>query len=292
MKKEKRKIPEMVVNGKGGAKIKVAVDAYLGIQKARIEASNRINMFVERFGLSEEEAKEWHERMDEKLHAVEKQLQKEFRNQLQNFEIHKRLIAVKGVAETLSAQLIAIIQDPRRFKTVSKLWKYAGLGLREDGSIQKRVKGGKVDYNPRLKTLCWKLTDSWIKHHNGYYGKLLKEFKADEERKNKPFKVKKQDAIGYIVAESGVGIPKGTKVKKNNLKKIKKDEFLVIRCKSHILNRARRRVAKRFLAQLWATWLNILGVPHRQPYVKDMLGHQIDEELPIETKRKEEVLDK
>ena len=291
-KEEKGEIPEMVVSGKEGAEIKVAVDAYLGIQKARIEAGNRINMFVDRFRLSEEEAKQWHARMDERLKEVEKQLQKEFRNQVKNFEIYKRLIAVRGVAETLSAQLIAIIQDPSRFKTVSKLWKYAGLGLRKDGSIQKRAKGTRVDYNPRLKMLCWKITDSWIKHHQGYYGKLLKEFRADEERKNKPFKIKKKDAIGYIVAESGVGISKGKKVKKNNIKKIKKDEFLVVRCKSHVLNRARRRAVKRFLAQFWATWLNILNVPHRQPYVKDMLGHQIDEELPIETKRREEVLDK
>ena len=289
MDEEKGEIPEMFVSGQKGAEIKVAVDAYLGIQKARIMAKNRINMFVDRFKLEEDEAKDWHAKVDEVLLAQEKVLKKEFHNKIEDFKIFGRLMAVRGVAETLAAQLIAIVQKPERFGNPSKLHQYGGLGMdKETGLIQKRVKGKKLNYNIKLKVLCWKLADSWNKHHTGYYGQWLHRFWEEEKEKNKPFEIEAKKSVGYLVAEKGAGIEFDKKVLKKNLPKLKKDKVLVIRCKGHVFNRAKRKVAKLFLSQFWATWMQLEGLEARKPYVEEKLGHKIDQFLPFETKSKNE----
>ena len=46
----------------------------------------------------------------------------------------------------------------REAKTISQLWRYSGFA-----PGQRRQKGKKTDYNPRVKTLCWKVGESFIK---------------------------------------------------------------------------------------------------------------------------------
>jgi len=61
---------------------------------------------------------------------------------------------------------------------VSKLWSYVGLA-----PGQERKKGKRVNYNPKLKTFCWKIGQSFIKFR--CKGRILyEEFKKEAEQKH------------------------------------------------------------------------------------------------------------
>ncbi|RLG17521.1 hypothetical protein DRN63_02880, partial [Nanoarchaeota archaeon] len=62
---------------------------------------------------------------------------------------------------------------------VSQLWSYCGL---KPGS--ERRKGERLQYNPRLKTFCWKIGQSFIKF-KCFGRKLYDAFKEDCQRKHK-----------------------------------------------------------------------------------------------------------
>ena len=79
-----------------------------------------------------------------------------------------------GIGPVLSAGLISMI-DINKAPYAGHLWSYAGY-------INKKwEKGQKRPWNAELKTLCWKIGQSFIKfkdHPDGFYGKLYDERKA------------------------------------------------------------------------------------------------------------------
>lgn len=79
-----------------------------------------------------------------------------------------------GIGPVLSAGLISMI-DIHKAPYAGHIWSYAGL-------INKKWnKGEKRPWNAELKTLCWKIGQSFIKfkdNPNGFYGKLYDERKA------------------------------------------------------------------------------------------------------------------
>jgi len=68
------------------------------------------------------------------------------------------LSKVKGVGPILASGIIAWLSPISRFPNVSKLWAYCGLA-----PGQERRKGKKLNYNPKLKTLLWKVWNQFIK---------------------------------------------------------------------------------------------------------------------------------
>lgn len=78
---------------------------------------------------------------------------------------------VKGVGPMMAGGLITRIDDPARFATVSKLWAYA---VGKPG--ERRRRGGRTSYNPRLKTHCWKIATQLLKAR-GRYADLYYQFK-------------------------------------------------------------------------------------------------------------------
>lgn len=69
-----------------------------------------------------------------------------------------------------------------RFPTVSSLWKYAGLHV-VGGKAPKRKRGQKVNWNPKLRSLCWKIAKSFLMA-GGEYRFRYDEFKKQETEKN------------------------------------------------------------------------------------------------------------
>ncbi len=60
---------------------------------------------------------------------IERRIEKEVNSILHNYEIYNKWLKhVRGVGTMLSASLISTIITPVRFKNVSRLWQYAGLG--------------------------------------------------------------------------------------------------------------------------------------------------------------------
>jgi len=71
----------------------------------------------------------------------------------------KYLNYVKGIGPILASGIIAWLADPiLKAQKVSQIWSYCGLA-----PGQKRKRGEKVNYNPKLKTFCWKIGQSFIK---------------------------------------------------------------------------------------------------------------------------------
>lgn len=91
------------------------------------------------------------------------------------------LQSVHGVGPVIAAGLLAHI-DIAKAPTAGHIWRYAGM----DPS-QVWEKGQKRPWNATLKTLCWKIGQSFMKFSNDeacYYGRIYRERKAREIERN------------------------------------------------------------------------------------------------------------
>lgn len=230
--------------------IRLLATSFYEIQAARIQIGNRIAMLQRDYGTTLAEASTMHEQVFPRLEEAEKAINDRVKIYARQYPIFTEWIQheVKGVAETLTGGLIAGIRDIGRFETVSKLWKYCGVGLSDDGAIQKRAKGQKIDYSPFLKTLCWKLGEQFVKiGDRGYYGQKYREFKADE--------IKKAEARGLKV------LPQA------DIDALPEEKQAGCMSAGHVHNRTRRKVVKLFLSHLWQVWRELENLPTRNPYV-------------------------
>lgn len=86
-----------------------------------------------------------------------------------------------GIGPVIAAGLLAHI-DISKAPTVGHIWRFAGL----DPTVT-WGKGEKRPWNARLKVLCWKIGDSFVKvsgRENAYYGKVYRARKALEVERN------------------------------------------------------------------------------------------------------------
>ena len=89
--------------------------------------------------------------------------------------------SIVGIGPVISAGLLAHI-DINKAPTVGHIWRYAGLD-----PTSKWNKGEKRPWNADLKTLCWKIGESFMKfynHKDDIYGKVYITRKLQEEDKN------------------------------------------------------------------------------------------------------------
>lgn len=87
----------------------------------------------------------------------------------------------KGIGPVLAAGLLAHI-DIERSNSVSQVWSFAGLN-----PAMVWEKGQKRPFNANLKTLCWKIGESFIKvksRDGAFYGQLFDRRKTYEWTKN------------------------------------------------------------------------------------------------------------
>jgi len=86
-----------------------------------------------------------------------------------------------GIGPVITAGLLAHI-DIEKAPTVGHIWRFAGLD-----PTQKWEKKTKRPWNARLKVLCWKIGDSFVKTSNSdksVYGKIYRERKELELSRN------------------------------------------------------------------------------------------------------------
>lgn len=131
----------------------------------------------------------------------------------------------KGIGPVLGGGLLAVF-DVSKAKHISSFWAYAGLHVIE-GKAPRRKKGEKLNYSTQARTLCWKVSDSFIKQRTTPYREIYDRVKAEETAKLK---------------DSGKG------------------------WKLHADLRARRRMVKQFLADFWVYWRKAEGLPVSPPY--------------------------
>jgi len=101
--------------------------------------------------------------------------------------------SVKGIGPVTAAGLLAHI-DLEKAPTVGHIWRFAGL----DPTV-KWNKKQKRPWNAALKTLCWKIGESFVKQVNredAVYARFYAERKAQEEENNLLGKYADQAAKG------------------------------------------------------------------------------------------------
>lgn len=172
--------------------------------------------------------------------------------------------SVYGIGPVIAAGLIAHI-DINKAPTCGHIWNFAGLN-----PGVKWNKGEKRPWNADLKTLCWKIGQSFMKFSNQdecFYGKLYRERKAEEVARNDAGELAEQAKMALAA-------------------KRYRDDTKAKGCyesgklpPAHVDARARRWVVKLFLSH-WhqVAFRDAFGVDPPKPYAIDILkhGHMIE----------------
>jgi hypothetical protein len=163
-----------------------------------------------------------------------------------------------GIGPIIAAGLASHI-NIEKAQTPSAVWKFAG----QAPGFDRKVKGQKLPYNARLKVLCWKLGESFVKvsgKEGATYGQLYAQFKAEEIRRN--------ESGQY--AEAAARELKTKNITDKETKAILQSGHLT---DGQIHSRAKRRAVKIFLVHYWQRGREAKGLPVRGPYVQTVLGH-------------------
>lgn len=171
--------------------------------------------------------------------------------------------SIVGIGPVLSAGLIAHL-DITKAPTVGHIWRFAGLD-----PTMSWDKGTKRPWNASLKTLCWKIGESFVKvsgHEDDIYGKLYLQRKAEEIARNDAGALAEQAQAKLAKFKIGNGTEARKHYEAGHLPP------------AHIHARAKRWAVKLFLAHWHAVAYELhFGSPPPKPYVLSQLqhGHEI-----------------
>lgn len=159
---------------------RLTVDAYYAMQGQRIAADNQMRSLG-----NDGEPVAILDYLGEQSRVLENQVKGALNRYATAHPIGERMMSVKGVGPVIAAGMLAHLSvelDGRRVETVSAWWRFAGL----DPSA-KWQKGQKRPWNAALKTLCWKLGESFVKvsgDENAFYAQVYAQRKAFETERN------------------------------------------------------------------------------------------------------------
>lgn len=167
--------------------------------------------------------------------------------------------SICGIGPVISAGLLAHI-DIRKAPTVGHIWSFAGLNPTVVWG-----KGQKRPWNARLKVLCWKIGESFVKVQNNpkdTYGQVFVARKAIEIAQNESGAF--ADQAASIIATKRIGHDTDA-YKAYSQGKLPP---------AHIHARAKRYAVKLFLAHYHAVgfWITHQALAPK-PYVIEHLGH-------------------
>lgn len=240
----------------GDAEARYLVDAYYIFQEDRKRADAQVRALSET--PEPNRIIEW---LATQSSTIENQIKRVLDVYTQQHVMGSWMREITGIGPVIAAGLLAHI-DIAKCPTVGHIWQFAGIA----GAGQKPWKKGMVrPFNAKLKTLQWKLGQSFMKlsnHPNCYYGKIYRDRKSFEDLRN---------LDGYNAPEvkrrleEGIGRP-GTEAHKYLMKGLLPP--------AAIDGRARRYAVKLFLANMHQVWYERhFGRPAPLPYPIAILGH-------------------
>jgi len=217
---------------------------------------------------------------------------------------------VKGFGTTLAAQLYGAIATIERFDTISKMWKYLGLGVDTEGRADRMRKGQKACYNPRFKALMYNIGCSFIKTNSPYrriYDDKKKYYQQvkqnvlvsmilNQQRKGKKLEQLKdiqpwktitkhlgEGSLAWTVDDTitTARAMEATSKKSEPWKALLETSIEIAKKKSlpepwtdnHVHMAALRKMEKIFLSHVYLTWRRHENLPVRDPYPMEYLGH-------------------
>lgn len=160
------------------------VDTYYSIQDFRIQGMNQVRSLVES---GEPNAVLMY--TSDQMIVLEKQVQRALVAFSQGHPVGRWAESIVGIGPVLSAGLLAHI-DIEKAPTVGHIWRFAG---QDPTSIWE--KGQKRPWNAKLKVICWKIGESFVKvqaNERDYYGKIYVARKAQEIERNEHFAFRDQ----------------------------------------------------------------------------------------------------
>jgi len=230
------------------------VDSYYTMQAARIRAANQIRALTK--------SGEPHDVL--KWFAIENRvLEESIKMALDLYSgshsVGRRMRTVIGIGPVIAAGLLAHI-DITRAKTAGAIWRYAGLDPTSEWK-----KGEKRPFNASLKTLCWKLGESFVKvsgNEKSMYGRLYRERKEIELAKNE---------AGDFADQAEAKLAKFNISKTTDAYKAYSIGKLP---PAHVHARAKRVAVKMFLSHLHEIWYEMeTGEKAPVPYIFTFANH-------------------
>lgn len=240
----------------GEREARYLVDLYYQIQDFRIQCSNQTRILQK----SEEgESHECIEFMANNYYRMETYIKKILEEYAKTKQICRWMMSIDGIGPILATGLYCQI-DITKCTTAGDLWKFAGL---YPGA--KKKKGMKCPYNSTLKTLCWKIGQSFIKvsgKDTDVYGHIYVARKKYETEKNDNGDY--ADYAKQILSEKK--FTKATEAKKAyEAGKLPP---------AHITQRCARYATKIFLSHLFDQWYRLEnGTEPPKPFAFGILGH-------------------
>jgi Transposase IS116/IS110/IS902 family len=205
--------------------------------------------------------------------AIEQQESRQFRQMqgmLDQIPIYKTYLSEqRGVGPAMAAVLISYL-DPRKARSISSFWKYAGLDVGPDGAGRSRRKehlvereyvnkAGKtatrmgITYEPFLKTKLTGVLGTSFLRSGSPWRKVYDDYKHRLESDPTREKV--------TVAE--------WKKRNNNEENVRN-----VWTPGRIHRASLRYMIKMFLADLWVKWRELEGLPVTEPYSVAKLGNR------------------
>lgn len=238
------------------------VDLYYQMQEYRKASDNQVRQ------LQKEDNKEPHETLAffaNNFRTLERNIKSVLQVYAESKPIGQWMLSICGIGPVISAGLMANI-DITKVQTAGQIQAFAGLDPTHEWH-----KGEKRPYNARLKTLCWKIGQCFIKVQNNeedVYGKIFAIRKAYEIERNEK---------GELADQAKA------KLERFNIKKTTDAYKWYSQGKlppAHINQRASRYAVKIFLSHLFSVWYEM---EHKEkppkPYAIAILNHA--HEIPI-----------
>lgn len=202
----------------------------------------------------------------ENFSKMEKNIKYALKKYVESQPIGVWMLSICGIGETIAAGLMANI-DITKVQTAGQIQAFAGLDPTREWK-----KGEKRPYNARLKTLCWKIGESFCKVSNNdkdLYGHIYKERKAYEQEKNENGDYAVQAAAKLKKFKIGKGTEAYKWYSQGKLPP------------AHIDQRAKRYAVKIFLSHLFEVWYELdRGEKPPKPYALAILNHAHKIEIP------------
>jgi hypothetical protein len=230
------------------------VDAYYMLQEQRIRADNQIRALS---ASNEPNAVlNWFAKQSETL---ENQVKRALDAYSAAHPVGEWMRAQVGIGPVIAAGLLAHI-DISRAQTAGDIWNFAGLNPGVEWA-----KGERRPWNASLKTICWKIGESFVKfsgRDDCFYGHFYAKKKLDQTERNE--KLEFADQAAQKLERFKIG--KDTDAYKS---------YIVGKLPpAHIHARAKRLAVKLFLSHLHHVWFEIeFGKPAPEPYAIAILDH-------------------
>ena len=235
------------------------VDAYYAAQEGRKRTGNQVNAMI----MEPHAVLGWLNVQSEKL---ENQIRRALDAYTDAREIGLWAKNIYGIGPVITAGLLAHI-DIEQAPTVGHIWRFAGLD-----PTTKWNKGQKRPWNADLKTLCWKVGQSFMKfsgREDCFYGAIYRQRKEYEIARNESGG--NAETAANILATRNVG--KTTEMYKHlTVGKLPP---------AQIDARARRYAVKLFLSHFHAVWWYLeKGELPPKPYILTQAGGHAHMILP------------